>query len=105
MLGGTREIALSGLIGALSYALDVTEGEPPGHAARSCLIGMRVAEQLGLGAVERSDLFYALLLKDAGCSANSARMAALFAADDHEVKRTAPHPSGRLDVRRPIPGL
>jgi HD-GYP domain-containing protein (c-di-GMP phosphodiesterase class II) len=95
---GTREIALSGLIGALSYALDVTEGEPPGHAVRSCLIGMRLADELGLGAGARSDLFYALLLKDAGCSANSARMAALFAADDHEAKRT----SKRVDWARPF---
>ena len=37
----------------------------------------------------RSHLFYALLLKDAGCSANSARMAALFGADDHAAKRTS----------------
>jgi HD-GYP domain-containing protein (c-di-GMP phosphodiesterase class II) len=96
--GATREIALSGLIGALSYALDVTEGEPPGHAVRSCLIGMRLADELGLGAGARSDLFYALLLKDAGCSANSARMAALFAADDHEAKRT----SKRVDWARPF---
>ena len=98
MRGATREIALSGLIGALSYALDVTEGEPPGHAVRSCLIGMRLADELGLGAGARSDLFYALLLKDAGCSANSARMAALFAADDHEAKRT----SKRVDWARPF---
>jgi HD-GYP domain-containing protein (c-di-GMP phosphodiesterase class II) len=98
VLGGTREIPLSGLIGALSYALDMTEGEPPGHAVRSCLIGMRLADELGLDAGERSDLFYALLLKDAGCSANSARMAALFAADDHEAKRT----SKRVDWARPL---
>jgi HD-GYP domain-containing protein (c-di-GMP phosphodiesterase class II) len=98
VLGGTREIPLSGLIGALSYALDVTEGEPPGHAVRSCLIGMRLADELGLGAGARSDLFYALLLKDAGCSANSARMAALFGADDHAAKRT----SKRVDWARPF---
>ena len=78
--------------------LDITEGEPPGHAVRSCLIGMRLADELGLGAAARSDLFYALLLKDAGCSANSARMAALFAADDHEAKRT----SKRVDWARPF---
>ena len=36
-------ILLSEVIGALSYALDLTEGEPPGHAQRSCLIGMRLA--------------------------------------------------------------
>jgi HD-GYP domain-containing protein (c-di-GMP phosphodiesterase class II) len=98
VLDGTRDIALSELIGALSYALDITEGEPPGHAARSCLIGMRLAEELRLGAGERSDLFYALLLKDAGCSANSARMAALFGADDHVAKRT----SKRMDWARPF---
>jgi HD-GYP domain-containing protein (c-di-GMP phosphodiesterase class II) len=101
VLGGTGEIALSGLIGALSYALDVTEGEPPGHAVRSCLIGMRLADELRLGAGLRSDLFYALLLKDAGCSANSARMAALFAADDHVAKRT----SKRVDWARPFPAF
>src|ERR687890_410964 len=86
---GPRHIALSGVIGGLSYALDLTEGEPPGHAVRSCLIGMRLAEEIGLDADVRSHLFYALLLKDAGCSANSARMAALFGAHHHEAKRTS----------------
>jgi HD-GYP domain-containing protein (c-di-GMP phosphodiesterase class II) len=84
-----RQIALSEVLGGLSFALDLTEGEPPGHAVRSCLIGMRVAEEIGLDPVSRSHLFYALLLKDAGCSANSARMAALFGADDHHAKRTS----------------
>ncbi len=81
--GGVQaDIALSGVIGALSYALDITEGQPAGHAVRSCMIGMRIAEELRLPSRVRSDLFYALLLKDAGCSANAERMAALFGADD-----------------------
>ena len=84
-----EDIALSGVIGALSYALDVTEGQPAGHAVRSCMIGMRIAEELGLPAGVRSDLFYALLLKDAGCSTNAGRMAALFGADDQAAKRSA----------------
>jgi HD-GYP domain-containing protein (c-di-GMP phosphodiesterase class II) len=88
-MADSHEIALSELIGALSRALDVAEGEPPGHAMRSCLIGMRVAEALDLDADTRSDLFYALLLKDAGCSANAAHMAALFGADDQVAKRTS----------------
>jgi hypothetical protein len=89
---------MSRVIGALSYALDVTEGEPPGHAQRACKIGMRLAAELGLDAATRSRLFYALLLKDAGCSANSAKMAALFGADDHAVKRSSKRVdwSGRL---------
>ena len=82
-------IRLSEVVGGLSYALDVTEGEPPGHAVRSCRIGMRLAQELGLDAQARSDLFYALLLKDAGCSANAERMSALFGADDREAKRTS----------------
>ncbi len=98
---GPGGIALSELIGALSHALDLTEGEPPGHAARSCMIGMRVAEELRLADIARSDLFYALLLKDAGCSANSAHMSALFGADDHEAKRT----SKRIDWARPVSAL
>ena len=84
-----RAIALSELIGALSSALDVAEGEPPGHAKRSCLIGMRLADHIELVGEARSDLFYALLLKDAGCSANAAHMSALFGADDQVAKRTS----------------
>src|SRR4051794_7534750 len=93
-----RQIALSAVLGGLSYALDLTEGEPPGHAERSCVIGMRLADEIGLDPTTRSHLFYALLLKDAGCSANSARMAALFGADDHSAKRTSKRVnwSGRL---------
>jgi HD-GYP domain-containing protein (c-di-GMP phosphodiesterase class II) len=96
--GGPPQIPLSKLIGALSFALDIAEGERPGHATRSCLIAMRVADEWGLEAQARSDLFYAALLKDAGCSANSARMAALFGADDQRAKRT----SKRVNWARPF---
>jgi HD-GYP domain-containing protein (c-di-GMP phosphodiesterase class II) len=62
---------------------------------------MRIAEELGLDSDARSDLFYALLLKDAGCTANSARMAALFGADDHDAK----HSGKRVDWARPLPAF
>ena len=83
------DIRLSEVISALSYALDVTEGQPMGHAVRSCAIGMRIGEEIGLDDDERSSLFYALLLKDAGCSSNAAKLSALFGADDFELKRAA----------------
>ena len=89
---------MSELVAGLSCALDIAEGEPPGHAQRSCLIGMRLAGELGLTADARSDLFYALLLKDAGCTANAAHMAALFGADDQVAKRT----SKFVDWSRPL---
>jgi HD-GYP domain-containing protein (c-di-GMP phosphodiesterase class II) len=99
--GDARQIRLSEVVGALSYALDVTEGEPTGHAVRTCRIGMRIAQAIGLDAATRSQLFYALLLKDAGCSANSARMAALFGADDHVIK----HSSKRIDWSGRLPAF
>jgi HD-GYP domain-containing protein (c-di-GMP phosphodiesterase class II) len=81
------DLKLSAILSGLSYALDLTEGHPRGHASRSCLIGMRIARELRLPAADQSDLFYALLLKDAGCSSNSARVFQLFGGDDQRAKR------------------
>jgi HD-GYP domain-containing protein (c-di-GMP phosphodiesterase class II) len=81
------DIRLSEIISALSHALDVTGGQPMGHAERSCLIGLRLAETAGFDAGQRASLFYALLLKDAGCSTNSAATAAAYGADELTVKR------------------
>lgn len=85
--GGRPVVSLSEVLSALSYALDLTEGQPYGHAVRSCLIGMRIAGTIGLDADTRSALYYALILKDTGCSSNAAPMAEYFAADDRTVKR------------------
>ena len=80
------ELRMSEVLSALSYALDITEGQPAGHASRTCLIGMRIAAELELPEAERSALFYALLLKDAGCSSNAAKICTLFRADDLRFK-------------------
>jgi putative nucleotidyltransferase with HDIG domain len=87
-MGTGGDLRLSEILAALSHALDLTEGQPAGHAVRACLIGMRLADELGLPAEERAALFYALLLKDAGCSSNAAKVASLFGADDFVAKRT-----------------
>ena len=77
----------SEILSALSCALDITEGQPPGHAVRTCLIGMRIAERAGVPVEDRGALFYALLLKDLGCSSNAARLCSLFGSDDRALKR------------------
>ena len=82
------EVRLSEIISALSFALDVTEGQPAGHAARSCAIGMRVAAVVGVPHNELSALYYGLLLKDAGCSANAAAVCSLFGSDDRAYKES-----------------
>jgi HD-GYP domain-containing protein (c-di-GMP phosphodiesterase class II) len=84
--GASCKVRLSEVLAGLSYSLDLAEGQRPGHAVRSCLIGMRLADVIGLDCDQRSALFYALLLKDLGCSSNAARFAALFGADDHHLK-------------------
>src|SRR3954462_2406967 len=80
------ELRLSGIVSALSYALDITEGQPEGHAVRTCMIGMRLAKEIYLSPKQRTALFYALLLKDLGCSSNASRLSHLFGADDRKTK-------------------
>ncbi len=79
-------LRLADVVAALTYALDVTEGQPEGHAVRSCAIGMAVGRRLGTDDAALSALYYALLLKDLGCSSNAARLTATFGADDRTVK-------------------
>jgi putative nucleotidyltransferase with HDIG domain len=81
------KIRVSELISALSYALDLTEGRPMGHSARSCLIGMRIAQAIGLPVEAQADLYYTLLMKDAGCSSNSSRLFHILNADEIRAKR------------------
>jgi putative nucleotidyltransferase with HDIG domain len=81
-----EKLRLSEVVSALSYALDITEGQPEGHAVRSCMIGMRLAKEIYLLPRQRSALFYALLLKDLGCSCNASKVAGLFGADDRRTK-------------------
>jgi putative nucleotidyltransferase with HDIG domain len=89
--------ALTEVVAAMSFALDMTEGQPEGHAVRSCAIGLRIAEGVGLDAGRRTSLFHALLLKDAGCSTNASKVAELYGGDDHDVK----HRRRLLDQHRP----
>lgn len=77
------------VLSALSFALDLTEGQPPGHAVRSCAIGMHLGHELGLPLEALADLYYALLIKDAGCSTNSSKMMQILGTDDIAGKRDA----------------
>lgn len=84
---GQQSLRLSSVIGALSHALDLTEGQPPGHCMRTCWIGFHMGQQLGLSDGVLWELYYTLLLKDAGCSSNAERLCELYANDDGLTKR------------------
>lgn len=80
-------LPLADILSSLSYALDLTNGQAMGHAQRTCLIGMRLGREIGLAQEDLTSLYHALLMKDAGCSSNAARMVEIFGSDDLAAKR------------------
>ena len=84
--GTEAVLRVSQLISALSYALDLTEGQPMGHSVRASIMGMRIAQHIGMPMQEQGDLYYSLLLKDAGCSSNSSRLFHILSADEIRAK-------------------
>lgn len=74
------------VLSALSHALDVTEGQPRGHSQRTAELARCIARRVGLAAPEQDRVVLAALLKDAGCSSNAAKVAALYGNDDAAVK-------------------
>jgi HD-GYP domain-containing protein (c-di-GMP phosphodiesterase class II) len=82
-----QSVRLAELLGALSYALDLTEGQPVGHCVRSTWIGTQIGRHMGLPETELWELYYTILLKDLGCSSNAARICELYLSDDIGFKR------------------
>lgn len=91
-----EKVRLNDLLSALSYALDLTEGQPEGHCVRCCYIGMHIGRRLDLDEAALHDLYYTLLLKDLGCSSNAARICNLYIADDLAFKRNFKYVDGSL---------
>lgn len=77
MLATTGEI-----LAALSNALDMVEGQPPGHAFRTSRISHEISRLLQLPEEQQVDAFFASLIKDSGCSNNSVRIHKIFGGDD-----------------------
>jgi HD-GYP domain-containing protein (c-di-GMP phosphodiesterase class II) len=59
------------LLAALSVAIDLGLGQPMEHMLRSAVMGMRLAERLGLAEDERATAFYTGLVMWIGCHADS----------------------------------
>ena len=82
-----NDIRTADLLGAFSLASDLAMGLHMEHGARSCYIGMHIAKEMELPVEQRTDLFYAELLKDAGCTAYTSQLAASWMADELAAKR------------------
>ena len=81
------QLRLADVLSALTYALDMTEGQSPGHSMRCCWIGLLIAEEMKLTEDQTWELYYTLLLKDLGCSSNAARICELYLVDDLSFKK------------------
>ncbi len=79
-------LSLEDVLSSLSYALDLTSGQVPGHTERSCLIALRLGAALNLSGDMLQSLRQAMLLKDSGCSSNAARMVEIYGGDDIAAK-------------------
>jgi HD-GYP domain-containing protein (c-di-GMP phosphodiesterase class II) len=79
-------LRLAELIGSLSLAVDLGLGQPTEHVLRSSLIGLRLAERLGMTEDERAAVYYAALIAWVGCHADSHEQARWF-SDDIALRR------------------
>jgi HD-GYP domain-containing protein (c-di-GMP phosphodiesterase class II) len=79
------EMRLAELVASMSLATDLGLGQPMEHVLRSCVLGLRIAEDLELGEDERAVVYYVALLAWLGCHADSHEQSAWF-GDDIEVR-------------------
>jgi HD-GYP domain-containing protein (c-di-GMP phosphodiesterase class II) len=80
-------IRTADVLGALSAAADLALGMPEGHAARSCYLGMAIADRLGLSPEEKATVYYSELLMDAGCTAWAGYVATAIMGEEIEARR------------------
>ena len=76
-----RAFRLAELLAALSLAVDLGLGQPMEHLLRSCLIALRLAEEIGLDERERAVVYYVALLGWVGCHADAHEQAVWFGDD------------------------
>ena len=98
MSAGSGRILLSEVIGGLSYALDLTEGEPPGHAVRT--LPDRHAARAG-ARTGRGDPFGPLLR----AAAQGRRLLGELGADGGAVRRRRPRGEAHVQARRLVARL
>lgn len=96
-----ERVGVAGVVAALSVTSDLTRGHPPGEAMRACLLATELARRSGAGPVGQSEVFYATLMRFAGCAATSHETAAALGGDDIAVRAGG----DLIDATRPLEAL
>jgi HD-GYP domain-containing protein (c-di-GMP phosphodiesterase class II)/DNA-binding CsgD family transcriptional regulator len=94
-------VGIGGVVAALSVTSDLTRGHPPGEAMRACLLATELALRAGLGETDRCDVYYASLMRFAGCAATSHEIAGRLGGDDIVVRARG----DLIDASRPAEAL
>lgn len=85
-LAHPSQVRLAELVASLSLATDLGLGQPMEHIVRSCVLGLRIADEVGLDESDRAVVYYVALLAWLGCHADSHEQAAWF-GDDIALRR------------------
>jgi HD-GYP domain-containing protein (c-di-GMP phosphodiesterase class II)/DNA-binding CsgD family transcriptional regulator len=96
-----ESVGMAGVVAALSATSDLTRGHPLGEAMRACLLATELARRAGLEDGEVGDVYYAALLRFAGCAATSHELAGALGGDDVIVRARG----DLIDSARPAEAL
>jgi HD-GYP domain-containing protein (c-di-GMP phosphodiesterase class II)/DNA-binding CsgD family transcriptional regulator len=91
-------LRLADLLAALSLTTDLTMGQPPEKAIRSCVLATEIARHMDLAEHEVACVYYTTLLKHLGCTATLHEEVRLFGPDDQTVREVAER-TDETDVR------
>ncbi len=76
------QIRLAEVMASLSLATDLGLGQPLEHELGVCLSALELADRLGCGAGERSEVYYVALLAHVGCTAAAPYFASWVGGDE-----------------------
>jgi HD-GYP domain-containing protein (c-di-GMP phosphodiesterase class II)/DNA-binding CsgD family transcriptional regulator len=97
----SERLGVAGVVAALSVTSDLTRGHPRGEAMRACLLATELARRAELSSAAQAEVYYATLMRFAGCAATSHEAAAALGGDDIAVRARG----DLIDPTRPVEAL
>jgi HD-GYP domain-containing protein (c-di-GMP phosphodiesterase class II) len=93
---------LSEILGALSLATDLADGQPQGSAMGATVIATRIGGRLGLDRDALTELYWSVLLRFLGCTATAGQLAPAGFGVEQVLNHafTAGDPYDAADMRR-----
>ena len=90
------------ILAVLSLATDLAMGQPLGFGLRLCLASLALAKALRVSPETRAEVYYHALLRHAGCTAQTERLAALFGDEIALRQNVAPVDLGSAGELLPV---